>query len=109
MLGWLLIKKHSLKEITTKRQLKNGTRMFYCPRTNVKYGSYSSGYVRRIYPGNMHKEMMYQLNPVERFPVSFTTKDGRLCSYTRVLRIMIPSEDDRIALIKKRAASYVPR
>ena len=105
----LLIKNHSLKEITTKRQLKNGTRMFLCPRTNVKYGSYSSGYVRRIYPGNIHKEMMYQLNPVKRFPISFTTKDGRSWSYTRVLRIMIPSEKDRLQLINKRAAAYQPR
>ena len=105
----LLIKNHSLKEITTKRQLKNGTRIFLCPRTNVKYGSYTSGYVRRIYPGNIRKEMMYQLNPVKRFPVSFTTKDDRPWSYTRVLRIMIPNENDRLQLINKRAATYQPR
>ena len=105
----LLIKNHSLKEITTKRQLKNGTRIFLCPRTNVKYGSYTSGYVRRIYPGNIRKEMSYQLNPVKRFPVSFTTKDDRPWSYTRVLRIMIPNENDRLQLINKRAATYQPR
>ena len=98
-----------LEEVTTPRQKKNGTRMFLCPRTNVKYGSYSSGYVRRIYPGNRYKEMMYQLNPVKRFPVSFTTKDGRPWRYTRVLRIMIPNENDRLQLIYNRAASYQPR
>ena len=98
-----------LEEITTPRQKKNGTRMFLCPRTNVKYGSYTSGYVRRIYPGNIHKEMMYQLNPVQRFPVSFTTVDGKSWSYTRQLRIMIPNEKDRLQLINKRAASYQPR
>jgi len=105
----LLIKDHSLKEVTTKRQLKNGTRIFHCPRTNVKYGSYSSGYVRRIYPGNFHKEMMYQLNPVKRLPVSFTTLDNKSWSYTRQLRIMIPNENDRLQLINKRAASYQPQ
>jgi len=105
----LLIKDHLLKEVTTPRQKKNGTRMFHCPRTNVKYGSYDSGYVRRIYPGNRYKEMMYQINPVKRFFVSYTGQDGRLWQYFRVVRIMIPNEDDRIALIKKRAASYVPR
>ena len=105
----LLIKNHSLKEVTTKRQLKNGTRIFYCPRTNVKYGSYASGYVRRIYPGNKYKEVMYQLNPVDRFPISFKTKDGKLWSYTRVLRLMIPNEKERLQLINKRAALYQPR
>ena len=105
----LLIKDFALQEITTPRQLKNGTRMFLCPRTNVKYGSYSSGYVRRIYPGNIRKEMTYQLNPVKRFPVSFTTKDGKEWSYTRVLRIMIPSENERLQLINKRATAYQPR
>lgn len=109
MLGWLLIKNHSLKEITTKRQLKNGTRMFYCARTNVKYGSYASGYVRRIYPGNIRKEMAYQLNPVERYSVSFKTVNNKTSSASYTKRIMIPSENDRLQLINKRAASYQPR
>ena len=105
----LLIKDFTLQEISTPRQKKNGTRMFLCPRTNVKYGSYSSGYVRRIYPGNRYKEMMYQLNPVTRFFVSYTGQDGRLWSYTRVERIMILNENDRLQLIYNRAAAYQPR
>ena len=105
----LLIKDFALQEISTPRQKKNGTRMFLCPRTNVKYGSYSSGYVRRIYPGNRYKEMMYQLNPVRRFPVRYIGQDNRLWSYTRVERIMIPNENDRLQLINKRAAAYQPR
>ena len=34
-------------EITTSTQAANGTRMFLCKRTGARYGSYTSGYVRR--------------------------------------------------------------
>lgn len=34
-------------EITTSTQAANGTRMFLCKQTGARYGSYTSGYVRR--------------------------------------------------------------
>ena len=41
-----MLVEHDLKEVTTQRQAKNGTRIFLCPDGQL-LGSYSSGYVRR--------------------------------------------------------------
>lgn len=99
---------NSLTEITTPRQALNGTRMFLCRKHGVKYGSYASGYVRRIYPGTTHKEMSYQINSVNRFFSSFTSCDGRVWERTLTKRIMIPDENDRIEFLKHKAATYKP-
>ena len=37
-----------LIEVTSQRQADNGTQMYFDPVTNHFYGSYESGYVRRI-------------------------------------------------------------
>lgn len=49
---------HGLKEVTTQRQAKNGTRIFLCPGGEL-LGSYSSGYVRRC----DSSDRIWQLNP----------------------------------------------
>jgi len=49
---------HDLKEVTTQRQAKNGTRIFLCPGGEL-LGSYSSGYVRRC----DSSDRIWQLNP----------------------------------------------
>ena len=52
------------KEVSTKRQRKNGTQIFELPikvgrgNTNIKVGSFKSGYVRRM----NHCYTPYQLN-----------------------------------------------
>jgi hypothetical protein len=53
-----MLVEHNLKEITTQRQAKNGTRIFLCPGGELM-GSYSSGYVRRC----DSSDRIYQLNP----------------------------------------------
>ena len=53
-----MLVEHGLKEITTQRQARNGTRIFLCP-TGEKLGSYESGYVRRC----NSSDRIYQLNP----------------------------------------------
>ena len=52
-----MLVEHGLKEVTTQRQAKNGTRIFLCP-TGELLGSYSSGYVRRC----DSSDRIYQLN-----------------------------------------------
>ena len=53
-----MLVEHNLKEVTTQRQAKNGTRIFLCPGGELM-GSYSSGYVRRC----DSSDRIYQLNP----------------------------------------------
>lgn len=53
-----MLVEHGLKEVTTQRQAKNGTRIFLCPGGEL-LGSYSSGYVRRC----NSSDRIYQLNP----------------------------------------------
>ena len=53
-----MLVEHNLKEVTTQRQAKNGTRIFLCPGGELM-GSYSSGYVRRC----DSSDRIWQLNP----------------------------------------------
>ena len=53
-----MLVEHNLKEVTTQRQAKNGTRIFLCPGGEL-IGSYSSGYVRRC----NSSDRIWQLNP----------------------------------------------
>ena len=99
LLGW--------KEITTKRQEKNGTRIFELPIKKygqyIKVGSFESGYVRRMNGGYTP----YQLNKCE--PSVEYYKDYKWCEtrderyftgkYNKMIcrkRILIPNEVDRI-------------
>ena len=99
LLGW--------KEITTKRQEKNGTRIFELPIKKygqyIKVGSFESGYVRRMNGGYTP----YQLNKCE--PSVEYYKDYKWCDtrderyftgkynkYIGKKRILIPNEVDRL-------------
>ena len=53
-----MLVEHGIKEITTQRQARNGTRIFLCPG-GEKLGSYKSGYVRRC----DSSDRIWQLNP----------------------------------------------
>ena len=53
-----MLVEHGLKEVTTQRQAKNGTRIFLCPNGQL-LGSYASGYVRRC----DSSDRIWQLNP----------------------------------------------
>lgn len=96
----------NLVEITTPRQAKNGTRMFHDVASDCCYGSYASGYVRRIYvirhnpvfvlgPAHLnHTQQMYPLNP--RVVMDNGYYRSKSC-------IMISNEADRIAMINDAA------
>ena len=64
---------YNIKEVTTQRQAKNGTRIFLCPKGQL-LGSYKSGYVRRC----DSSDRIWQLNPKYKRKVRyvFLTKNG---------------------------------
>jgi len=95
-----------MKEITTKRQQKNGTRIFQLPIKKygqyIEVGSFESGYVRRMNGGYTP----YQLNKTEKYDHYYKLYDysndnspkfnGNYRKHECVKRILIDNEYDRI-------------
>lgn len=89
-------------EVTTSQQRANGTRAFYCTRTEAIYSSHKNGYVRRL----TKKGSQYPLNVRETFDtISFASP----ISFRRTVYTMIHPEFRRLALIEQRSKSYKPR
>ena len=95
------------KEITTKRQKKNGTQIFELPiknghsKTKIRVGSFKSGYIRRM----NHCYTPYQLNKCKYVPqyykdYSYDTGEqvftGKYNKYIGKQRIVIPDERERL-------------
>ena len=93
----------NLTEISTPRQLKNGTRMFKWIQTGDLYASYSSGYVRRK---AANSNRFYQLNKKNVTKV-FNKQLNMEFNVTK--RIMIKSEQDRLNLINQRTLNIKPQ
>jgi len=68
-----LLVEHNIKEVTTQRQAKNGTRQFELP-TGEMLASYKTGYVRRC----DSSDRIWQLNPKYKREKRwvFLTKNG---------------------------------
>ena len=95
-----------MKEISTYRQQKNGTRIFQLPIKKygeyIEVGSFESGYVRRMNGGYTP----YQLNKTEKFDHYYKMYDysndnspkfnGNYRKHECVKRILIPNEVDRL-------------
>ena len=95
-----------MKEISTYRQQKNGTRIFQLPIKKygqyIEVGSFKSGYVRRMNGGYTP----YQLNKTEKFDHYYKMYDysndnspkfnGNYRKHKCVKRIIIDNEYDRI-------------
>ena len=62
---------YGIKEITTQRQAKNGTRQFKMP-TGQEIASYQSGYVRRC----DSSDRIWQLNPKYKREIRWVFLDG---------------------------------
>lgn len=89
----------NLIEITTQRQLKNGTRMFKCQRTKSIYGSYKSGFVRRFpFCSNDGFKTPTRLNAINKVK----TENG----WVKTEFIRIEKEIDRLSLLISRSDSY---
>ena len=95
-----------MKEISTYRQQKKGTRIFELPiikyGSKIQVGSFKSGYVRRMNGGYTP----YQLNKTEKFDHYYKLYDysndnspkfnGNYRKHECVKRILIPNEVDRL-------------
>ena len=95
-----------MKEISTYKQQKNGTRIFQLPIKKygqyIEVGSFKSGYVRRMNGGYTP----YQLNKTEKFDHYYKRYDysnnnspkfnGTYSKHECVKRILIDNEYDRI-------------
>ena len=99
ILGW--------KDITTRRQRKNGTKIFQLPikmyGKYIKVGSFKSGYLRRLECIGYRSESSYQLNKrVESEPQYYTSGErdsmGRrlYTQYTTKTCELIPDKRDRL-------------
>ena len=95
----------SIKDITTERQKKNGTRIFQLPIKKygqfIEVGSFESGYVRRMNGGYTP----YQLNKCENIDHYYKAYEwtgegqewtGKYNKYVGKRRIVIPLEYDRL-------------
>ena len=98
ILGW--------KDVTTKRQKKNGTTIYRLPIKKygqyIEVGSFESGYVRRMNGGYTP----YQLNKTEKFDHYYKLYNysndnspkfnGNYRKHECVKRILIEDEEDRL-------------
>ena len=92
-----MLVEHGLKEVTTQRQAKNGTRIFLCPGGEL-IGSYSSGYVRRC----DSSDRIYQLNPKYKREKRWVFLEGsstKVSKYTTWSRAKIYTEMARLVFI----------
>ena len=95
-----------IKDITTNRQVRNGTVIWQLPIKKygqfIEVGSFKSGYVRRMNGGYTP----YQLNKTEKFDHYYKLYDysndnspkfnGNYRKHECVKRILIPNEVDRL-------------
>ena len=92
-----MLVEHGLKEVTTQRQAKNGTRIFLCPNGQL-LGSYASGYVRRC----DSSDRIWQLNPKYKREKRWVFLEGsstKVSKYTTWSRAKIYSEMARLVFI----------
>ena len=95
-----------IKDITTNRQVKNGTIIWQLPIKKygqfIEVGSFKSGYVRRMNGGYTP----YQLNKTEKYDHYYKLYDysndnspkfnGNYRKHKCVKRVLIPNEVDRL-------------
>jgi hypothetical protein len=96
-----------VREVTTKRQRNNGTRVFELPMRRtwgyktyaIRFASYETGYVRNV---SEHLFTTYQMNP--RFNVEEVVYSPKLDKYIKSAsnkRVMIKDENERIMFIAR--------
>ena len=89
-----------IKEITTERQSKNGTKVYELPMQKayantsypIRFATYESGYVRNI---SEDLSSCYQINKTKKYPPLNEYQHG----YTE--RILIPKWEDRLIYLAK--------
>ena len=99
-----------MKEITTEKQKKNGTRIFQLPikkyGKHIQVGSFKSGYVRRMdcegYRGGISHYQINKCKPYVEYYKDYKWEQGRQVftgkyrKYIGKSRILIDKEEDRL-------------
>ena len=96
-----LTKDYAIHEVTTDRQLKNGTRMF-------KYGdelfaTYKSGMVRKVLRTRFSQYSCYQINPTRLRPTDYMWLEEEgltVRSYISTVRVPIRQELARLVYLE---------
>ena len=102
-----MLTKYHIKEITTKIQKKNGTRVFKLPKHSEfpghEFGVYKSGMVRKLLRTRWQDYTCYQLNKQYKQEVRHTymDNDGNLhtMKYKCTARALIHSEPARLSYL----------
>ena len=86
-----------MKEVTSRRQARNGTREFELPikypwGKNIRVASFKTGYVRNQNSASSN----YQLNKVKTGDRYYKLSNGDYRKFTEYTRILIPNERDRL-------------
>ena len=90
-----------IKDVTTKRQLKNGTQVFELPIKQMynnlvakplRFATYESGYVRNV---SEHNSSSYQINKTKKRPAD---NDYH---FESIERILIPKWEERLIYLTK--------
>ena len=97
---------NDIKELPTKGYTK-GSRVFFDPKTNVRYVSNPTGYVRRYVPTTN----WFSKRPItSRYPLNQRqprkTKIMGDRKWTSGVCVLLPEEEDRIQLIVKGIRNY---
>lgn len=98
----------NLVEITSKRQETNGTRMWRDTKSpGVYYMSYANGYVRRgLKTRYIQIENGLQTLNITNFDRKYPLNPRQPWSRESTTYIMVPNENDRLAIIARHANRY---
>ena len=94
-----LTQDYPLVEVTTKRQKKNGTRMFKLGES--LFATYESGMVRKVVRTRFRELSCYQLNPTRIGKSYFMQDDLTVTSYPTRSRVLIYTEKRRLEYLKR--------
>jgi len=94
-----LTQDYPLVDVTTKRQKKNGTRMFRLGE--ALFATYESGMVRKVIRTRFRELSCYQLNPTRIGKRYFMKADLTVNSYPAKSRVLIYNDMSRLAYLKK--------
>ena len=102
-----MLTKYHIKEITTKIQKKNGTRVFKLPKHSEfpghEFGVYKSGMVRKLLRSRFQQYTCYQLNKQYQQEVraTYMNSDGDIYTnkYKGTARALIYSEPARLTYL----------
>jgi hypothetical protein len=95
-----LTRDYPLVDVTTKKQEKNGTRMFKLG--DDLFATYKSGMVRKVLPTRLRREVScYQLNPTRKVKEYFMNSDLTVSFYPSKKRVLIRNEKARLEYLKR--------